>query len=110
MGFAKNLETVTDAKHQPAALGKTLHRFHDRCEARNGSGAQVIAISEAAGHDDSVAVFQIVRFVPEKRCRLLGDSRNHVVGIVITVRTGEYNNSVFHGWLGDAASRFQSSM
>ena len=28
--FAKNLKTIADAEHQPAAIGELAHRFHDR--------------------------------------------------------------------------------
>jgi hypothetical protein len=60
VGFAKNLEAVTDAEHQASAFGETLHRFHDGRKACYGARAQVVTVSETARHNDGVAALQIV--------------------------------------------------
>src|SRR5208282_2346961 len=95
--LAQNLETVADTEDQPAAGGKLAHRFHDWRKLRNRPGAEIVAVSEATRHNDHIAVLQIVRIVPEERCRLIG----HVLGgpesIVVAVRSGENYDAKFHG-------------
>jgi hypothetical protein len=43
MGFAKDLETITDAQYLTAFLGKLDHRLHDRAETGDSTCTQVIA-------------------------------------------------------------------
>ena len=56
----QNLEAVADAEHRAAAVGEGLHRCHDRREARDGAGAQVVAVREAARQDDDVGAAEVV--------------------------------------------------
>ena len=39
--------------------------LHDRAEARDRAGAQIVAVAEAAGQDDDVAACEVVILVPE---------------------------------------------
>ena len=48
-GLAEDLEAVADAHHEAAGVGKPAYRLHDWREARDGAGAQVVAVGEAAG-------------------------------------------------------------
>ena len=48
----QHLEAVADAQHQAAARGEPLDAGHDRREARDRAGAQMVAVGEAAGQDD----------------------------------------------------------
>src|SRR5208337_1041457 len=94
--LAQNLEAVADAEHQTAAVGKLLHRLHDRRELGNCAGTQVVAIGKAAGHNDGVTILQIVRVMPEEGDRLLGHLLDGPVGIVIAVGSGKDDNAKFH--------------
>src|SRR5205823_10578096 len=70
-GFAENLEAIADAEHQASGGSELLHRVHYRRELGDSAGSQVIAISEAAGNNDGIAVLQVVALVPQERDRLL---------------------------------------
>ncbi len=94
--LAEDLKAVADSQHQASTIGKSTHRFHHRRELRNRPGSQVIAVGESAGNDDGIAIFQIMRFVPEKTCRLFGDVLDGPVGIVVAVRPGKDDDSKFH--------------
>ena len=59
-GFAQNLKSIADSEHQPSAIGKFAHRFHYRREPRDRPRTQIVAVSKASGHDDGVAIFEIV--------------------------------------------------
>ncbi len=59
-GFSQNLETVANAKHQPAVVGELFHRLHHRAEPGDGAAAQIIAVAETTGHDDGVGVAERV--------------------------------------------------
>ena len=106
-GFAKNLEAVADSEHEAAAVGKAADRFHDGREFCDGAGAQVIAEGKASGDDDGVAIFKIVRFVPEKSNRLFGYLLDGPERVAIAVGAGEDDYAEFHGM---GFSRFQFSM
>ena len=69
-GLAQNLEAIANPQHQSAAGGELPHRFHHRREFGDGAGAQIVAIGESAGHDDGIAVLQIMGFVPQECDRL----------------------------------------
>ena len=95
-GLAQDLEAIADAEHQAAGAGKLLHRLHDRGEARDGAGAQVIAIGEAAGDQDGVAALEVFRGMPEIGHWLPSDCVDDVVGVVVAVGAGEDQNAEFH--------------
>jgi hypothetical protein len=42
------------------------HRLHHGREARDRAGAQVVAVREAAGHNDDVGAAQVAVVVPEQ--------------------------------------------
>ena len=52
-------------EHRAAALGVRDDLLHDRAEARDGAGAQVVAVAESTRQDDDVAALQIVILVPQ---------------------------------------------
>ena len=87
--LAKNLETIADPPSQDHRSCELLHRLHDRREAGDGAGTEIVAIREPAGHQDGVAALKVVRSMPEKGDRGLNHRRENVVGIVIAVGTGE---------------------
>ncbi len=65
VGLAGDLESVADAEHGGAALGVRHDLAHDRAEAGDGAGAEIVAVAEAAGEDHDVDALQVVILVPE---------------------------------------------
>ena len=88
-GFAENLETVADAENQAAGTRESIHRFHYRRKARNGAGAQIIAVGEPAGQDDDVAAGEIFGLVPDEFDGLVEDVGDGVVSVVVAIRAGK---------------------
>src|ERR1700727_1069478 len=70
-GLAQNLEAVADPEHDPAGASELGYLLHHRRKARDRSGAQVIAVREAARHDHRVDALQIPIGVPQDH-RLAG--------------------------------------
>ena len=64
-GLGEDLEAVADADDGPAGVGEVAHGVHDRREPGDGAGAQVVAVGEAAGHDDGVDAVDRAVAVPE---------------------------------------------
>ena len=81
---------------RPPDGSEFLDRLHDGREVSDGAGAQIIAIGEAAGHKDRIAVFQLFAFVPQKDDRLAHHFRDDVVGVVIAVGSGKNKHAKFH--------------
>jgi hypothetical protein len=75
------------------------HRLHDRRKLRDGSRAQVIAEGKSSGHDDRVAILQIVRFMPQKRRLLLEHVLDCPESIVVAVRSRKNDDPKFHGFI-----------
>ena len=50
---------------RPPLAANLADRLHDRRKAGDRAGAQVVAVGEAAGHEDGVAALQILRGMPE---------------------------------------------
>src|SRR5205085_2740386 len=59
-------KAVADAQHEPALAREADHRLHHRGEARDRTGAQVVAVGEAAGDDDRVGPTQAGIAVPQE--------------------------------------------
>ena len=94
--FAENLEAVANAENETAAVGEFLDRLHHRREARDGAGAQIIAVGKSAGQDNDVAVREVLRLVPDECDGLLEDVSDGVKGVVVAVGRGKNNDSEFH--------------
>ncbi len=63
---------------------------------RNGAGAQVVAIGEAAGDEDGVATFQVFTLMPEHGDRLACNLLDDVIGVVVAVGAREDEDAEFH--------------
>src|SRR5437868_3857162 len=79
--LARDLEAVADGEHRPAALGERDHLLHDRAEASDRAGAQVVAVREAAGENHDVGALEVVVLVPQVRCLLAQRVGHGVVGV-----------------------------
>ncbi len=65
-GLAEHLEAVADAEHRHPGVGELGHRAHRRREAGDRARSQVVAVGEAAGHDDRVEVGEVGLLVPDE--------------------------------------------
>src|SRR5579862_2198648 len=94
--FAQDLEPVADTENQSASIGELSHRLHHGRELGDGPRAQIVAVGEPARHDDSVAMLEIVGFVPEEGDRLPRDLLNRPIRIMVTVVSWENDDAEFH--------------
>jgi hypothetical protein len=81
-GFAEHLKAVAYPKHRKAFAGRRDDLSDHRGKAGDGTGAQVIAVGEAAGKDDRVNPAKIRIGVPE-RDRFAAGKRNGAQGVAI---------------------------
>jgi len=96
-GFEQNLESVADAEDHAAGTREAADRFHHRGKAGDGAGAQVIAEGKAAGDDDGVEAGDFFGLVPDEFDRLVDNGADGVASVIVAIRTGELNDSEFHG-------------
>jgi len=94
--FAKNLETVADAQHQPAVGRERLHGLHDGAETRNRAGAQIIAVAETAGHDHGVGIAERGFLVPEEPRGMAAHVAQNVQRVLVAVGGGKLENGEIH--------------
>ena len=95
-GLEQDLKAVADAEHRSAGIGEGLDRGHHRREARDGAGAQVVAVREAAGQDDHVSAAERRVLVPDELGLLAEHVLRGVVGVVVAVRSGKDDDGEFH--------------
>ena len=95
-GFEQDLEAIADARDVATAGGEPSNLFHDRREARDGAGAQVVAVGKPAGQDDHVGAAQIPVLVPDVARGAAKDVLGDVVDVVVAVRPGEDDHREEH--------------
>src|SRR4051794_25553350 len=77
------------------------HRVHDRRPRRNRATAQVVAVGEAAGHDDKIrAGGKLAVGMPDHRWRRAGDEPDRARHVALTIDPGEDENGGFHDGTG----------
>ena len=94
--FAKDLEAVARAEHEPTAREELGQRLHHRRAAGHGARAQVVAVREAAGQDDAVEVVEIPIPVPHVLDRLPDDFRDDVVEVAVAPRARKHDDAESH--------------
>src|SRR5205085_4527841 len=94
--LAQDLEAVTDAENQSSTVGELLHRFHDGRKLGDRARAQVVPVGKPARHNDRVAIFEVMRFVPQECDWLFRYLLDSPVSVVITVRSGKDDDAEFH--------------
>jgi hypothetical protein len=72
--LAQDLEAVADAEHRHATLGRRDDLGHDGREAGDRTGAQVVAVREAARQDHSIDALEVVVTVPQRNGLAAGDA------------------------------------
>ena len=95
MRFGQDLKAIADAEHEAAVVGELFHGLHDGAEPRDRAAAQVIAITEAAGHKHGVHVTKRVFFVPEQ-LGIMAEQTDGVDGILIAVAGGKLEDGKIH--------------
>ncbi len=55
-GFGKHLKAIANAENEAAIFGKLFHGLHHGTEPRNRTTAQIITVTETAGHNHSIRV------------------------------------------------------
>ena len=95
--LTEDLKAIADPDHQAPLAGKGRHCPHDGGEPGNRSRSQVVPVGEASRQQDHIVPLDRVFLVPDKIDRLPDDLADHVVGIVITIRSGEDDDAKFHG-------------
>ena len=80
----------------PPRSAKREHRGHDRREARDRAGAQVVAVRKAAGQNHGVGAAEIGVLVPDELGLLAEDLAGRVPGVAIGVRAGKNDDGEFH--------------
>src|SRR5580700_4327504 len=76
---------------------------------RNGASAQVIAVGKPAWDQHRVDALKILAVVPKKGDWLMRDLGDHVVGVVVAVRSGEDQHSELHVLRVPVWRRFRSA-
>ena len=87
-GLAEDLEAVADPEHRPAVGGERGDGSHHRREARDRSAAQVVAVREAAGEDDSLDFGKLRVGVPDED-GLGAEALERERRVAVVVRAGE---------------------
>ena len=85
-GLGQHLKAVAHAQHQPAIIGKLFYRLHHGAEPRDGAAAEIIALAEAAGHDDDIGVAEGIFLVPDV-ARGVAEQTRGVDGVLIAIRS-----------------------
>ena len=94
--LAEDLKAVANAEHRLARGGEFLHRPHDRAEPRDGAGAQIIAIAEAARNDDCVKSRQRIFLVPDEAALMPKDIDDRVERVLVAIGGGKLENGEIH--------------
>jgi hypothetical protein len=80
--LAEHLEAVADPEHGAALARELDHRLHQRREAGDRTGAQVVPVGEAARYDNGVHPAEVAVLVPEQLRvaeAAAGEQRVHLV-------------------------------
>ena len=79
----------------PPAAANVCHLLHDRREARDRAGAQVVAVREPARQDHGVGALEARVLVPDELGVLPEHVLGGVVGVVIAVGSGKDDDGEF---------------
>ena len=87
-GFGEHLKAVADAEDKAAVVGELFHGLHHGAEPRDRAAAQIIAVAEAAGHDDTIGVAERRILVPDE-ARGMAEQADGVDGVLVAVAGGK---------------------
>ena len=103
MRFAEDLEAVADTDDRLAGFGVAGDGLHHGREARDGAGAQVVAVGEAAGNDDGVVGVEVRLPVPDEVSLLAHLVGEDVLAVAFGPGAGKDEDGELHG--GSVARR-----
>ena len=92
----QNLEPIADAQHQPAAIREIGDRLHHRCEAGDGTAAQVVTIGKAAGKDHQIEAVEMLLAMIDVTHRLLEHVQQGVGAIPVAPGSREDDDAGPH--------------
>jgi len=80
----------------PPELANFSTDFMTGEKARDGAGAEIVAVGKAAGQDDGVAIREVLRLVPDEFDGFVQDAAERVKRVVIAIRAGKDYDSKLH--------------
>jgi hypothetical protein len=92
--LAQDLEAVADTEHRAAVAGERDDLLHDRSEARDRAGPQVVAVGEPAGDDDRVDALQVAVGVPQQH--RVAHARGGELRVDVIAGAGEADDAELH--------------
>ena len=78
-------------------IGEGLHLAHDRREARDCAGPQIVAVGKAARKDQGVGALEVGVFVPDELGVLAEHVFRGVVRVVVAIAPGKHDDAELHG-------------
>lgn len=94
--LAEDLKAIADTDDGAAGFSKGKHRLHNWSVRCHGPSSQVIAVAEAAGHDESIDIAKALVFVPDHPSLALPIRQhlvNHVQRVFIAIAAREANDA-----------------
>ena len=101
----QHLEAIADAEHRSAPRGEGRDAGHDRREAGDRAGAQVVAVGEAARQDHRIRITQAGVLVPDERGPLADHRARRVERVAVGIRSRKDDHCEVHRVPSLAASR-----
>ena len=103
----EDLEPVADPEDGAPMPREVRNSRHDRREAGDGAGPQIVTVREPAWQDHDVRAFEARLLVPDELRLLPEHVPGRVIGVVIAVGSGEDDNGKFHSSFQLPAASFQ---
>ena len=94
--FAERLKTVADTEDHATGAREFFDGLHDGRKASDGAGAEIVAVGEATGQDNGVAIREVLRLVPDEFDGFVQDAAERVKRVVIAIRAGKDYDSKLH--------------
>src|SRR2546421_390189 len=88
------LEAVADTQYRAALAGELEPRLHQRGEARDRAGSQVVAVGEPARHDHGVDALEVPVAVPQQDG--LADARGRELRVDLVAGAGKADDAELH--------------
>src|SRR5262249_20459643 len=94
--LAQDLKAIAGAEHEPAPRDEIAERRDHRRAPGHRTGAQVIAVREAAGQDHAVELAELALAMPDVAYGLMQYFGDDVVEIAVAPRPRKYDDAESH--------------